>query len=190
VSLLTARSAVILGWWVFLAYWAITSLRVKRTVEGEPWLPRLTHVVIMVGAFTLLFWDDLPLGWLNERFVPRDPAIRWAGAGLTWLGVAVAIWARNHIGQNWSSKVTLKEDHQLIRSGPYARVRHPIYSGILLAVVGTALVRGEWRDIVGVCLVFLAHWFKAKKEEALMMRQFGSAYEEYRKQTGALIPRL
>jgi protein-S-isoprenylcysteine O-methyltransferase Ste14 len=84
----------------------------------------------------------------------------------------------------------LKEDHELIRSGPYAKVRHPIYSGVLLGAAGTALVQGKWRDILGIGLIFLAHSFKARKEEALMTRQFGSEYDEYRKQTGALIPRL
>jgi protein-S-isoprenylcysteine O-methyltransferase Ste14 len=190
MSGLTPRDAVVLAWWIFLAYWAITSLRVKRTVENEKLLSRLPHVAIMVGAFTLLFWDELPLGWLDGRFVPRELAVRWAGVALTCLGVALAIWARNHIGRNWSSKVTLKEDHELIRSGPYAKVRHPIYSGVLLGAAGTALVQGKWRDILGIGLIFLAHSFKAHKEEALMTRQFGSEYDEYRKQTGALIPRL
>ena len=188
--LLTARHAMTLAWWVFLVYWAIASFRVKPTAEREGWLSRLPHLLIMVGAFTLLFWDHLDLGPLDHQFVARSPVVRWMGVASTWVGITFAIWARVHIGQNWSSKVTLKEDHQFIRSGPYSRVRHPIYSGILLAVVGTAMVLGEWRDILGVCLVFLAHWFKAQKEEALMTRQFGSVYEEYKKQTGALIPRF
>jgi protein-S-isoprenylcysteine O-methyltransferase Ste14 len=84
----------------------------------------------------------------------------------------------------------LKENHQLIQSGPYARVRHPIYSGLLLALIGTALFVGEWRAAFGVLLVFLAHGWKARREEALLAGQFGASYEEYRKPTGSLLPRL
>ena len=185
-----AELAVTASWWVFLAYWIIVGRRVNRTAEQEKWSSRLPHMVIMVGAFTILFWKGMPLGILDRRLLPGRPTIWAVGIAIAWLGVALAIWARNHIGQYWSSRVTLKEGHQLIRSGPYAWVRHPIYSGLLLAVMGTAIVMGRWRDVVAVLLVFLAHWFKARKEEALMVRQFGSTYEDYKRETGSLIPRL
>ena len=106
------------------------------------------------------------------------------------LGVAFAIWARRHLGEFWSARVTLKEDHHLIQSGPYARVRHPIYSGLLLAMIGTALFVGEWRAALGVFLVFVGHWLKARREESLLATEFGAAYEEYRRRTGSLVPRM
>ena len=84
----------------------------------------------------------------------------------------------------------LKVDHQLIRSGPYAYVRHPIYTGLFLATAGTALVVGEWRAVVGVLLTLVAHSRKAAKEEALLATEFGEQYQDYRKHTGFLTPRV
>ncbi len=84
----------------------------------------------------------------------------------------------------------LKENHQLIQSGPYARVRHPIYSGLLLAMMGTALFVGELRAVLGVLIFFAGHWWKARREETLLAGQFGATYEEYRQRTGSILPRL
>ncbi len=90
----------------------------------------------------------------------------------------------------WSARVTLKEGHQLIRTGPYAFVRHPIYTGMFLGATGAALVAGEWRGIVAVILLLAAHSLKALREEALLTREFGDEYSYYRKHTGFLFPRL
>ena len=94
------------------------------------------------------------------------------------------------MGQYWSARVTLKVDHQLIRSGPYAWVRHPLYSGLLLAMAGTALVVGEWRAVLGVVLAVMEFSRKAAKEEALLASEFGDQYQEFRKRTGFLVPRF
>jgi len=102
----------------------------------------------------------------------------------------VAIWARYSLGAYWSARVTLKEGHQLIRSGPYALVRHPIYTGMFLAALGTALVGGEWRGILALLLLITAHARKAFREESLLSREFGEEYTNYRRSTGFLFPRL
>ena len=104
--------------------------------------------------------------------------------------MGIAIWARRHLGSNWSGLVTFKRDHELICTGPYRWVRHPIYTGLLLAVLGTALVLGEWRGILALLLLIVAHTLKARREEALMARHFGSVYEDYRRKTGFLVPGL
>ena len=75
------------------------------------------------------------------------------GSVFTWMGIGLAIWARYHLAEYWSARVTIKEDHQLIRTGPYARLRHPIYSGLILAAIGSAVVIDQWRCVLGVCLV-------------------------------------
>ena len=110
------------------------------------------------------------------------------GAALTFAGVAFAISARAWIAGNWSSDVTLKRDHELIVDGPYALVRHPIYTGILLALFGTALAVGEWRALLGVAIAALAFWRKLTIEEVVMRRQFGEAYDRYAARVAALIP--
>jgi len=177
-------------WIIFVVYWMISALRVKRTQRTETSIWRLATVAILgVGAF-LTFSQSAQFGRLSGRFVPESEWIKGGAVLLVAAGVGIAIWARWHIGQFWSARVTLKVDHQLVQSGPYARVRHPIYSGLLVAMLGTALFVGEWRALVGVLLVFVTHWQKARREEALLTEQFGAEYQEYRDRTGSLIPRL
>ncbi len=109
------------------------------------------------------------------------------GSVLTWMGIGLAIWARYHLAEYWSARVTIKEDHQLIRTGPYARLRHPIYSGLVLAAIGSALVIDQWRCVLGLCLIVTGFCIKARKEEAMLTRQFGDAFREHQKQAGFLI---
>jgi len=98
------------------------------------------------------------------------------------------VWARVHLGGNWSGIVTLKEDHELVRRGPYRWVRHPIYSGLLLAIAGSAVVRGEWRGFLALAIAFAALWRKLKLEERWLGETFGEQYAAYRRRVSALIP--
>src|SRR5579862_504006 len=180
----------LIPWYIFGAYWLITWLRVKRARTTESLVSRLATIIPMVLAFELLFSDLLRIGPLRLRFIPADTWIAWIGFAVTALGVSVAIWARYCIGEYWSSRVTLKEGHRLIRFGPYQFVRHPIYTGMLLGVIGRALTIGEWRGILGVVLVLGAHWGKARREESLLTAEFGEEYAAYRRSTGFLFPRL
>ena len=180
----------LIPWYIFAAYWAITWLNVKRTKAREKSADRVVTVVVVIVAYNLLFAQWLRIGPLGQRFVPQDVWIARSGIVLTWIGTAVAIWARYCIGEYWSARVTLKEGHQLIRSGPYAYVRHPIYTGMLLGCIGAALVVGEWRGPVAVVLLLAAHSRKALREESLLTREFGEEYAAYRRSTGFLFPRL
>lgn len=187
---LTLWQIELIPWYFFAAYWAITWLRVKRTKTAEPLVDRLTTLGPMVLAFLLLFSRSLRIWPLQLRFLPDDDWIARSGIALTSVGVAVAIWARYCLGQYWSARVTLKEGHRLIRSGPYASVRHPIYTGMLLAAIGTALVIGEWRGVLAVVVIWTAHSRKALREERLMTAEFGDEYAAYRQNTGSLFPRF
>jgi len=190
LEFLTSWQAVTDAWIVFVVFWVFSALRRKRTAKREDLPGRSVHILFMVVAYSLLFKRSLYLGPLSGRYLPPDQRIEIAGVLMVWLGVAVAIWARVHIGQYWSGLITLKEDHKLIRSGPYAYVRHPIYTGLLLATFGTALVQGKWQGLLGAAIILIAHIRKARKEEALMTSQFGERYREYRRHSGFLIPRL
>jgi protein-S-isoprenylcysteine O-methyltransferase Ste14 len=107
---------------------------------------------------------------------------------MTFAGVAFAIWARLHIGRNWSGTVTIKADHKLIRTGPYAIVRHPIYSGFLTAVLGTAIAIGEVRGLFAFVAAFIGVKLKAGLEEEFMTEQFGDEYVQYQREVKAFIP--
>ena len=186
---LTLWQIDLIPWYAFLIYFGINALRVKQTKIGEDPGKRLLHVVPMVlAAFLLFSRRSLRIGPLGTRFMPALASAQYCGIGLTFLGAAIAIWARYCLGQYWSSRVTLKVDHQLIRSGPYAYVRHPLYTGMLTGIAGTALVLGQWRGVLALLLALAAFWRKASTEEALLRSEFGDQYAEYRRQTGFLIP--
>jgi protein-S-isoprenylcysteine O-methyltransferase Ste14 len=187
---MTAWQLNIIPWDVLLVYFGISALRVKQTRVSEPFAKRIQHVGPLIIAAFLLFARSLRFGPLGARFVPESDVIQYCGVGLTCLGVAITIWARYCLGEYWSSRVTLKVGHQIIRSGPYAYVRHPLYTGILTALTGTALVVGQWRGVLAVLLALAAFWRKASSEEALLSTEFGDRYAEYREQTGFLTPRL
>jgi len=177
-------------WIVFLVYWLIGAIKTRPTRVRESFVSRYSILLIEMAGFVLVFSDSAGIGWLGNRFPPRTLASAVLGVVLTWLGVGLAIWARYQLAEYWSARITLKEDHQLIRTGPYSHLRHPIYSGVILAAVGSALVIDKWRCVVGVCLLVIGYCLKAGKEEKLLSQQFGDAFQEHRKHTGFLIPRL
>ena len=126
----------------------------RRAQSLEPIRWRLATVAILAIAAILIFSPYLGYGFLGRRFVSDTKVTEGIGLAMIVAGMAFSIWARRHLGQFWSARVTLKVDHELIQSGPYARVRHPIYSGLLLAMLGTALFIGEWRALLGVAIFF------------------------------------
>jgi protein-S-isoprenylcysteine O-methyltransferase Ste14 len=163
---------------------------VKTTTRHESVSSRLGHVIPLAIAAVLLAAPRMPIPILDERFMPRTVWSFWIGALLTATGILFTVWARVHIGRNWSGTVTIKEGHELVMTGPYAIVRHPIYAGLMLALIGSALARAEWRGILAVVIAFLALWRKLRLEERWMQEQFGPAYEAYRQRVAALIPFL
>jgi protein-S-isoprenylcysteine O-methyltransferase Ste14 len=116
--------------------------------------------------------------------------VEWIAVALTAAGVGVAIWARWHLGANWSGVVTLKEGHELIRTGPYRSIRHPIYTGILLAILGTALAIGEVRGLVALAIAWGSFYFKARREESFLAQEFGPRFAEHQQHTGMFLPRF
>jgi protein-S-isoprenylcysteine O-methyltransferase Ste14 len=145
--------------------------------------------VPLIIAFVLLGSGDWFQGSiLKERFAPKEPWIKWLGFALAASGVFLACWSRHILGRNWSSVVQIKQNHDLIDSGPYRHVRHPIYTGLLLAFIGTALKVGDWRGLVAVAIVLVSFWRKLRMEERWLAEQFGPAYVAYMRRTKALVP--
>jgi protein-S-isoprenylcysteine O-methyltransferase Ste14 len=178
------------AWLVFLAYWSVSALKLKSIKRREPRGERLIQLVFMVAAYFLMFNDQFSRGWLATRFAPASPSIGKFGVTVTVVGIAFAIWARWHLGENWSATVTLKEGHELISSGPYRYIRHPIYSGMLVAFVGTALALGEYRALISVGIVLVAFYTKAKKEERFLTQEFGEKFREHSRRTGMFLPKF
>ena len=176
-------------WLVFFALWMLAALRTKRTMTRVSWQRTLSYGIPAVLGFYCMFSLDANIPWLQKRLLPRTPELAIAAVVVTLAGMAFAVWARVYLGRNWSSAPVIKEQHRLIRSGPYRLVRHPIYSGILLALAGTFLANGKVRGVVAVLLVWIAWKIKSRMEEEFMVRTFGVDYEEYRRTTGALLPR-
>jgi protein-S-isoprenylcysteine O-methyltransferase Ste14 len=186
------NSAPIIGglWTLFGVYWLVSAFKLKKTKKRESWLQRLLYVLPLVAAFYLLSRQEAHYGWLGARFVPDTAAMQWIGILLTAAGVAAAIWARWHLGANWSGVVTLKEGHELIRTGPYRSIRHPIYTGILLAMLGTVVAIGEVRGLLALTIAWLSFYLKARREESFLAQEFGPRFTEHQQHTGMFLPRF
>ena len=177
-------------WVALFAYWILSALRVKHTKQREGRSSFWFRTIALVVIFEFLFSPRGRIGWLGERFLPRTESVAAIGLAIEAVGIALAVWARYCLGANWSGAVTLKEGHELISAGPYKRIRHPIYTGFALAFLGTAIFIGEWRAVVAFAVITIAHYIKARKEEAFLAREFGPAFEGHRAHTGMFLPKL
>lgn len=178
------------AWLLWLAYWGISALRVKTAVRVESGVSRFGKYVLPLIVAVLLLWN-FPFfqgTFLDQRFVPMALWIVWLGFFLTLAGLAFTCWARVILGRNWSGVVQLKQDHELIVRGPYSFVRHPIYTGLLLAFLGTALAIGEWRALLAAAIVGVSFWRKLRLEERWLCELFGEQYRDYMKRVKALVP--
>jgi protein-S-isoprenylcysteine O-methyltransferase Ste14 len=185
-------NATTLAWSALGALWLGGFLFTKPVMRSQSVSPRLFHLALGCLGFAMLATRWFHIGWMASRFVPGSgpayQAIQWAGLVLTIAGCLLAASARIVLGGNWSGGATVKSSHELVVKGPYALTRHPIYTGFLLAVFGTALVVGEWHSLVSIVVIFLAIALKIGQEEILMLRAFPESYPRYRQQVKALIP--
>ncbi len=176
------------SWLAIGILWLVTSILAKPAMRVQSVSSRATQALLSIAGFLLIFKSSWNLGPLNERIVPSSAAVDYLGCALTLGGILFAIWARFFLGTNWSASVTVKHDHTLIRRGPYSVVRHPIYTGLLLAALGTSLVFGTIRCFVGVVLLTVGFRLKSLLEERFMQEQFGAQYASYKHEVKALVP--
>jgi protein-S-isoprenylcysteine O-methyltransferase Ste14 len=177
-------------WIAFLIYWQVKAGNTKTTQRLEPLASRIMRVLIFLVAIILLSTTSIPLPWLYFRLWQRGLGTFWLGAAIFIAGLLFAIWAREHLGRNWSRSVTIKEGHELITTGPYRVVRHPIYTGILVGFLGMAIAICDVRGFIAFALIFLALWLKLRREEQWMRSQFGETYAAYAQRSAALVPYL
>ncbi|MGA9985606.1 MAG: isoprenylcysteine carboxylmethyltransferase family protein, partial [Acidobacteriaceae bacterium] len=179
-----------LVWIAFLLYWNIKAVHAKTTRRLEPLVSRILRALTYLIAILLLSIPHIPLPWLYVQLWPSGYWPFWLGATVTVAGLLFAVWAREHLGRNWSRSVTIKQGHELIATGPYAVVRHPIYTGTLAAFLGMAIAVSQVRGFLAFALIFIVLWVKLRMEEAWMRSEFGETYAAYARKTAALIPYL
>jgi protein-S-isoprenylcysteine O-methyltransferase Ste14 len=169
------------GWAAFWLYWIVAAFRTKR--GRVPWSREVVVRLVIFGALIVL----IRVGAFRHHSLATQPWRFGLGLALFGLGLGCAVWARLHIGRNWGTPMTQKEDPDLVMSGPYRFIRHPIYSGILLAGVGTAVgLNWQWLIAVGLAAVYFV--YSATVEERYMAQRFPGVYPTYRRSTKMLVP--
>jgi|SRR3984957_10098193 protein-S-isoprenylcysteine O-methyltransferase Ste14 len=177
-------------WILFAAYWLASALKRKKTKQRESIVHRLGYILPMVVVIYVLYNTRFAFEWLSTYFVPHTPEVQWGGVAVMVVGLGIACWARVHLGTNWSGVVTLKEGHELIRTGPYRNIRHPIYTGILIGFLGFAIVGGQVRGLIVMAAVWLSFFIKARREEKFLAQEFGPKFDEHTQHTGMFLPKF
>jgi protein-S-isoprenylcysteine O-methyltransferase Ste14 len=177
-------------WTAWVIVWLLWAFQSKETQQRESFESRMSYTIFVWASMYLMFFGKrLGAEWQSE-IIPFHPWFGWMGVAVTVLGFAFTLWARFTLGSNWSGTVTIKVAHELIRTGPYRYVRHPIYTGMVAAMAGTALARDQWKGAAAVVLLWLSFSIKRLKEEEFMRQTFGAQYIDYIRTTGAIFPRL
>lgn len=177
-------------WAVWLILWLLLAFFSKSNKRRESPGQRLQHVIPAVFGFLLIFREGTGAPWLTRAIVPDNPGLMLACVVATVVGLLLAVWARLALGSNWSGTVTIKANHQLIRRGPYRFIRHPIYTGMLAALLATALTQRMMSGLLGFAVVTLALYRKALREESFLSQEFGDDFLEHRRHTGMFLPRF
>src|ERR1700726_1680370 len=175
-------------WILFSVIWLVAAFWTKQSVYQQRRRHLLRYTIpLLVGAY-LIFKGRRLSDPLGSRVIPHVDAVAWVGVALCIAGLAFCVWARFTLGRNWSGVVTFKGGHELITQGPYAIVRHPIYTGLLAMIVATVIVLGHVAGIIALPLVFWGLWIKLRYEEKLMLQKFPDEYAAYQQRVRRLIP--
>ena len=177
-------------WAAWAILWAAMAFFSKSNKRRESPGQRLQHVIPAMLGFLLLFREGVGSPWFTRAIFPDDPVLMLVCVALTMLGLLFSVWARLALGSNWSGTVTIKANHQLIRRGPYRFIRHPIYTGMLAALLTTAITQQLVSGILGFVVVSFALYRKALREESFLSQEFGDAFAEHQRHTGMFLPRI
>jgi protein-S-isoprenylcysteine O-methyltransferase Ste14 len=190
--MLADNSVWMLGPWMLIGLiWLMTAAKLKPVVKIQRADRRVLQIVLQASVAALMFYE-LPLPTiLNQQIVPHSNTSFAIGVALTTIGAAFAIAARVHLGGNWSGSATIKSGHELVRTGPYAVVRHPIYCGLLIAAAGTGIAFGEVRNLIAFVILCAALRLKQISEERLLVDALGQQYRDYQQAVrGAIVPHV
>jgi len=182
-----ANLIILCCWSVFIVYWILSAWSAKRIAERQTLVSALAHRVPVGLGYWLMIYPRFPRP-MNLHVLPRTDLVLATGAAVCVAGLFITLWARRTLGGNWSSDVTFKQGHELIRQGPYQFVRHPIYTGLLVMGLGSAIEMTQLHCWLGVVVMGLGFWIKLSQEERLLLRHFPDQYPQYRKEVKALVP--
>jgi protein-S-isoprenylcysteine O-methyltransferase Ste14 len=178
-------------WLLFVAYWAVAAVGAKRNTSRRQWSREIGLRLIVILLIVALLQSRSLRQFLVEtqRSASHSDILGWTGVALCLLGIGLAINARRHLGRNWGLPMSRKEQPELVTSGPYALIRHPIYTGLILAMLGSAIgVNVFWALLlVPVGAYFI---YSARREETVMLQLFPEQYAAYITRTGMLAPCL
>jgi protein-S-isoprenylcysteine O-methyltransferase Ste14 len=178
------------AWFIWAIWWLAMAFFSKRTKRRENLWQRLEHILPAALGFLLIFSADWRFPALSQVIFPDVPWLMLLAVVVTFLGLLFAIWARLILGANWSGSVTIKANHQLIRRGPYRFIRHPIYTGMLAALLATAITQQLFGGLLGFFVILFALYRKARREESFLTQEFGDSFVEHRRHTGMFLPRF
>jgi protein-S-isoprenylcysteine O-methyltransferase Ste14 len=185
---MTPLSVIQYAWMALLISWLAAAVWSGRTVKRPALRRELWYrVLTMTGA--VLMFGMVGMRRYNIALWRLNGGIGWLFAAITVAGMLFMWWARLHLGRLWSSSVTRKSDHSVIDTGPYAIVRHPIYTGLLLAIGATVCVRASAQTVAGAALIATGIYIKARVEEQFLREQLGEeAYDAYARRVPMLVP--
>ena len=179
---------VILSCWaILLLYWTVSAFFQKKIKEKTNIRGNLLHSLLLFISLVLLLISSKII-FLNYILIRVSLTINILSILFSIIGVVLCVYSRTVLGDNWSKDVIVKKNHELITKGPYRYMRHPIYSGMILLVLATALAIGNIGSTLGFIILLISLTLKSKQEEKLMIKTFGKKYIAYRKRTKALIP--
>ncbi|HSZ34517.1 MAG TPA: isoprenylcysteine carboxylmethyltransferase family protein [Puia sp.] len=175
-------------WSVIFIYWLVSSFAVKKTVKRQSGKGRILYIICVLTAFMFLFGNYFSIDFLDQTVFPQTYNWRITGLIFCALGLTFSLMARIWLGGNWSGRITVKENHELIQSGPYAVTRNPIYTGFLLAFIGCSMTLGQVKGYIGIIFLVACILIKVFQEETFMLDAFGDKFTAYKSKVKRLIP--
>ena len=187
--MISPYSAAAAIWLIWLAGWWLGALKTAKSVTRESATSQLSYTIFNWIGAVLLFFTPIRGGIFSRALYPPSQLVAWIGVIVIAVGLAYSVWARLHLGRLWSAVVTVKAEHRIIRTGPYTITRHPIYTGMLLAVVGTVVARDTFGGLLGGALIATGLVLKVRREERMLLDHFGADYQAYQQEVPRLVPR-
>ena len=174
-------------WIAMIVYWNISARNIRPVARAEDAKSTQRHQLLLNLAILMLF---VPVPGLTRQFLAPTIAVVAIGFAVQAGSALFYFWTKQYLGQFWSSAVAIMKEHQLVRSGPYRLIRHPLYTGMLGMFIGTAIVSGQYHALIGAGLGVFAYWRKIRIEERALSEAFGAEYDDYKRHSSALIPWL